>query len=251
MNINDFLKVKKVRCVNNGGLSHLTEGKEYEIKSIDYISVSDNDGDKTCVDTDWFEPVIDEPKSEKEIDTSADSVDNSQASLVDNADNSQAPHLSSPSNNDAPHVKPKFKVGDKVYTGIDEEIKVITQVKEKFVVAPSIPFLDTHYPISEVCHATPENHALLCKLYPHIEFEQPPTQADIDNEAVDKLAQAMKDKLAKKREEGYGGWDKPHCTNGNLSDFLRIHVKKGDPVDVANFCAFLFARGSEILQKPF
>ena len=84
---------------------------------------------------------------------------------------------------------PKFKVGDKVYTGIDEDIKVIKQVKEKFVVAPSIPFLDTHYPISEVCHATPENYEMLCKLYPHIKFEAPPkplTGSDLARAMLDK-----------------------------------------------------------------
>ncbi len=74
----------------------------------------------------------------------------------------------------------------------------------------------------------------------------------VDNEAVDRLVLAlalvMKSKLAIAREKGRGGWDDPaECTNEDLSRMLREHVDKGDPVDVANFCAFLVARGEQIL----
>lgn len=62
-----------------------------------------------------------------------------------------------------------------------------------------------------------------------------------DDVAVDKLAEAMKAKLQKQRLKGYGGWD-TDCTQERLSELLREHVDKGDPVDVANFCAFLFYR---------
>lgn len=67
-----------------------------------------------------------------------------------------------------------------------------------------------------------------------------------DDEAVDALAAAMKAKLARQRAKGYGGWDTPECTQQRLSDMLRAHADKGDPVDVANFCAFLDARGEGI-----
>lgn len=69
-----------------------------------------------------------------------------------------------------------------------------------------------------------------------------------DDAAVDALAAAMKVKLAKQRAKGYGGWDTPEFTQQRLSDMLREHVDKGDPVDVANFCAFLAARGEGIAQ---
>ena len=149
--------------------------------------------------------------------------------------------------------KPKFKVGDRVYcAGFSVLFKVLKVENTNGVLLEHCAFVGGMYADAKhVCHATQENYERLQATFTDIEFEQPSTQADIDNDAVDKLAQAMKDKLTKKREEGYGGWDKPHCTNGNLSDLLRIHVKKGDPVDVANFCAFLFSRGSEILQNPF
>ena len=64
---------------------------------------------------------------------------------------------------------------------------------------------------------------------------------------MDKLAQAMKNKLAKKREQGYKGWET--CKHGDLVQLLINHVDKGDPIDVANFCAFLFARGEPLTES--
>ena len=70
-----------------------------------------------------------------------------------------------------------------------------------------------------------------------------------DDAAVDALTVRMKAKLAKKRDKGYGGWD-TYCTRDYLSELLRSHCDKGDPVDVANFCAFLSARGESIAPQP-
>ena len=67
--------------------------------------------------------------------------------------------------------------------------------------------------------------------------EMEKASAHPDDIAVDALATAMKFKLAKQRSKGYGGWD-TDCTQQRLSDLLRGHVDKGDPIDVANFCAF-------------
>lgn len=68
-----------------------------------------------------------------------------------------------------------------------------------------------------------------------------------DDAAVDKFAEEMKKKLAKKRKEGRGGWeDKSQCTADFLSELLRGHVEKGDPVDVANLAMMLFCRGESI-----
>ncbi|MDH0901420.1 Lar family restriction alleviation protein, partial [Comamonas aquatica] len=72
-----------------------------------------------------------------------------------------------------------------------------------------------------------------------------------DDAAVDALAALMKAKLTEKRAKGYGGWyDKTQCPQQRLSDMLRAHVDKGDPVDVANFCAMLSARGEGIAAAP-
>ena len=68
-----------------------------------------------------------------------------------------------------------------------------------------------------------------------------------DDRAVDQFASAMKGKLASKRSQGRSGWDDPAaCTAAYLSELLRKHVAKGDPLDVANFAMMLYQRGERI-----
>ena len=75
-----------------------------------------------------------------------------------------------------------------------------------------------------------------------------PVEAHPDDLAVDRFAQAMKSKLAKKRADGRGGWeDKEQCSAEDLSLMLRQHVRKGDPVDVANLAMMLHQRGERIV----
>ena len=69
-----------------------------------------------------------------------------------------------------------------------------------------------------------------------------------DDLAVDRFAAVMKAKLAKKRDDGRGGWSGPECSEETLSHMLRDHVVKGDPVDVANFAMMLHQRGERIAQ---
>ena len=72
-----------------------------------------------------------------------------------------------------------------------------------------------------------------------------------DDVAVDRFAAAMKAKLAKKRADGYGGWDNPEeCTIEHLSRLLINHVGKGDPVDVGNLAMMIHQRSSSILISP-
>lgn len=69
-----------------------------------------------------------------------------------------------------------------------------------------------------------------------------------DDVAVDRFADAMKAKLAKKRAEGRGGWEnRDECSQEFLSGLLRDHVEKGDPVDVGNLAMMLRQRGETIL----
>lgn len=71
-----------------------------------------------------------------------------------------------------------------------------------------------------------------------------------DDRAVDRFAAAMKAKLAEKRNEGRGGWeDKTACTAEFLSELLRGHVDKGDPLDVGNLAMMLHQRGERIEPK--
>jgi len=72
-----------------------------------------------------------------------------------------------------------------------------------------------------------------------------------DSVAVDRFASEMKVKLAQKRAEGRGGWQhKESCSGDFLSQLLREHVEKGDPIDVANFCMMLHQRGECITPAP-
>lgn len=67
-----------------------------------------------------------------------------------------------------------------------------------------------------------------------------------DNDAVDAFAAAMKDKLAKKRAEKFGGWaNRSLCSTAKLRESLAEALLKGDPVDVGNYAAMLFFRGDK------
>jgi hypothetical protein len=68
-----------------------------------------------------------------------------------------------------------------------------------------------------------------------------------DDAAVDRFADAMKAKLAQAREKGRYGWQESSAEY--LSDALREHLPKGDPVDVANFAMMLHQNGQSI-QPP-
>lgn len=77
---------------------------------------------------------------------------------------------------------------------------------------------------------------------------------EIDDAGVDKLAVAMKRKLAKKRREDYSGWHDPaDCNVEYLAELLIDEVCSGapDPVDIANYAMMLHVRkgGKLALQK--
>lgn len=114
-----------------------------------------------------FTPVInnDVSKSNSEIDISLDSVDD---------------------------VNTTFKVGDKIYKFGDADVKTILEVfKDGYMNLSNYPHLVNH---ESICHATQENYEMLCKLYPHIEFELPPkeiTRSDLTKEMFKRGAFAL------------------------------------------------------------
>ena len=148
MKLDKTLNFKKVRAIRDYGES-ITEGKEYIISSVDYISLSDNDGDMACLDSELFEPVL-------------DSAENPLQGVE------LTPEFETETS------EPKFKVDNKVYKYGETDVKTVLEVFEDgYMRISNYPYRVNH---EVICHATPENHAMLSKPYPHIEFEQPPKQ---------------------------------------------------------------------------
>jgi hypothetical protein len=92
-------------------------------------------------------PNNDVSKSDNEIDISLNSVDD---------------------------VNTTFKVGDKVYKYGETDVKTVLEVFENgYMQISNYPHRVNH---ETICYATQENYEMLCKLYPHIQFELPPKE---------------------------------------------------------------------------
>ena len=147
MKLDKILNFKKVRCVKTCG-GCLTVGKEYSVLDIRMeIKVKDDEDEDCYWESDRFEPVLD---------TAENPLQNMKLTPEFEA------------------VEPKFKAGDKVYI---PNIKNLCTIRNDGEVITSngqyyCNLSDSHY----LCFvlATQENYEMLCKLYPHIEFEQPP-----------------------------------------------------------------------------
>lgn len=148
-NLSDFLKVKQVRCVKAYD-DCLKIGKEYDVIDVSVeIKVKDDEGAFLYWESDYFEPVPNQAENPL-----------------------QGVELTS----EFEAAKLKFKVGDKVYI---PNIKNLCTIRndEKVITSDGQYYCnlsDSH----DLCFvlATPENYEMLCKLYPHIEFEAPPKQ---------------------------------------------------------------------------
>ena len=78
------------------------------------------------------------------------------------------------SENSVDDVNTKFKVGDKVYKYGETDVKTVLEVFEDGYMRISNYHHRVNYEV--VCHATQESYEMLCKPYPHIEFELPPKE---------------------------------------------------------------------------
>ena len=151
MNLDDLLKVNSVRCIKTKVHEDLVEGEIYKVEGFDdeIIKIVDRRAFSSWHNKNLFEPVInnDMSKSNSEIDISENSVDD---------------------------VNTTFKVGDKVYTYGETDVKTVLGVfKDGYMNLSNYPHSVNH---ESICHATQENYEMLLKLYPHIEFEQPPKE---------------------------------------------------------------------------
>ena len=151
MKLDDFLKRKKVRCINRDNHGYLTENKVYDVIGAIFgrLKIRNDNGDNIWYDMTCFKLVI-------------ESAENPPQGME------LTPEF------EASEPKFKFKVGDKVYI---PNIKNICTIRDdgKVITSNGQYYCDLSdsYDLCFVL-ATPENHALLSKLYPHIEFEQPP-----------------------------------------------------------------------------
>ena len=72
----------------------------------------------------------------------------------------------------------------------------------------------------------------------------------IDHNGVRNFANAMCEKLDRKRDEGKGGWNDPsQCSIDDLRSMLIEHVDKGDMVDIANFAMMIWNREKQLGAK--
>lgn len=166
MKLDKTLNFKKVRCVK-GYDDCLEIGKEYEVIDISVeIKVKDDEGNFLYWESDYFEPVLDSAE-----------------------DPLQGIELTP----EFEAVEPKFKVGDKVYKYGETDVKTVLEVFEDGHMRISkYPYRVNH---EVICHATPENHAMLSKPYPHIEFEQPTKPLSGDALVKAMLAKGIKNVL--------------------------------------------------------
>lgn len=216
MKLDDFLKCKKVRCVE-GNYSHgLIRDKVYDVISTDYneffgklfIKI-DKNGIGTSYLSDFFEPVLDSaenPLKGVELTPEFEAV--------------------------VPHVS-EFKAGDPVYWGLKSRIFKIHRFMSTNVLDIELDGGVTSVHKDELCPATLENYGKLCSLFERIDFEQPPKELKGSD-----LTRAMVDK----------GWFIVDCYVSAISDedALRFRTKR---MQVALFGDGLFTDG--VKQFPF
>ena len=127
MKLDDFLKCKKVRCINRDNRGYhqrcLTENKVYDVIGAIFgqLKIRNDNGDNIWYDMTCFEPVLDSaenPPQNIELTPEFEAVE---PVLADNSVNTQ-------DNSVNIQDTPKFKVGDKVYFGTFGEVKTVSEV---------------------------------------------------------------------------------------------------------------------------
>lgn len=75
-----------------------------------------------------------------------------------------------------------------------------------------------------------------------VELSTPGAGKHPDDIAVDMFAAAMKAKLAMKREQGLSGWETLELSQLTFLLHRQVNKEELDPIDVANYAAFLWNR---------
>lgn len=166
MNIDDFLKPKKVRCITGDNRKDLTNGKIYDVIGAAYgrLKIHSDNGGNSWYDMDCFELVIESAENPL-----------------------QGVKLTPEFEVVEPITAPRFEAGQKAYcpwlnvgrlvllesNHTDYLFAETAKGKQYFnkdgtsvdVTSPAQP---------DLFHATQENYELLSKLMPWVNFEQPP-----------------------------------------------------------------------------
>lgn len=174
MELDDFLKCKKVRCVD--GVAGITTGKVYDVIGLDenYVHVTDDDGKETHYWYCRFEPVLEpaeNPLQKMELTPEFESAD---PVLADNSVNIQDVGTDILDTNADIKDTHKFKVGDPVYWGLKSRIFKIYRFMSTNVLEVELDGAVTSVHKDELCPATLENYGKLCSLFERIDFEAPP-----------------------------------------------------------------------------
>lgn len=152
MKIDDFLKVKQVRCISKD-CPNLTAGKTYEVLGVTRsgIKTVDDENEEWWSPISCFEPVPNSAETPPQV------------------------------------AKSKFAAGEKVYFSTDPDIKIVSDVNNDNTVrfVGEFDWADSNH----CCPATQENYEKLCNLFECIDFEQPPkplTGSDLARAMLDK-----------------------------------------------------------------
>lgn len=214
MTLDDFLKVKQVRCVD--GVAKITTGKVYDVIGLDEtcVHVTDDDGEEACYWYCRFEPVLDSvenPLQNIELTPEFEAVE---PVLADNSEvNIQDVGTDILDTNADIKDTPKFKVGDKVYFGFNKNIEEIERFCDFWNGVYAKSKSGNLCPLTTCCHATQENHEWLQATFPDIKFEQPPKELTGSD-----LTRAM----------FYKGWKYVPCFVSNESDDFAQEMKLTD-----------------------
>lgn len=73
--------------------------------------------------------------------------------------------------------------------------------------------------------------------------------AEADKDLIDRFAVALQTKMAETRAKGRSGWEHPGWMD-ECRVALARHIEKGDPRDVALYCAFLWYHGERTTPPP-
>ena len=167
MKLDDFLKIKKVRCIDTDNYKDLTIGKEYEVAGVDNddtVKIIDDYDYSYWYNTKLFEPVLDSENPLQGVELT--------------------PEFEA--------VEPRFKVGDPVYWGLKSRIFKVCLLMTANVLEVELDDVVIAVHKDELCPATLENYGKLCSLFERIDFEQPRKELKGSDLCFEKLRNGKK-----------------------------------------------------------